>query len=55
MEKRLEWLEDADKTMKASLEANPVATKAKVDDLRDKLKDMENRSRRNNLRFVRVY
>lgn len=54
VEKRMEWLEDADKKMRASLEANRLATKAEVEDLRDKLDDLENRSRRNNLRFVGV-
>lgn len=54
VEKRVEWLEDTEKQMKAKLEANPIATKSEVDELRDKLEDMENRSRRNNLRFVGV-
>ncbi len=54
VEKRVEWLEDTDKNMKASLEASPIATKAEVDDLRDKLEDLENRSRRNNAQLVGV-
>ena len=54
VEKRVEWLEDADKERQESLEANPFATRAEVDDLRDKLEDMENRNRRNNLRVVGV-
>ncbi|KAM7388786.1 hypothetical protein PAMP_024936 [Pampus punctatissimus] len=54
VEKRVEWLEDSDKELKASLEASPLATKAELESLSDKLEDMENRNRRNNLRFVGV-
>ncbi|KAF7645684.1 hypothetical protein LDENG_00200020 [Lucifuga dentata] len=54
VEKRVEWLEDADKSLKASWEANPVATKAEVDVLHDRLEEMENRNRRNNLQLVGI-
>ena len=54
VEKRVEWLEDADKERQESLEANPIATRVEVDDLCDKLKDMENRNRHNNLQVVGV-
>ena len=54
MEKRLEWLEDSDKKLKASLEDSLLATKAELEDLRDKLEDMENRNRRNNLQIVDI-
>lgn len=45
---RLDFLEDANKAM----EADPPATKSEVERLRQKIDDLENRSRRNNLRFV---
>ena len=54
MEKRVERLEDSDKKPKASREASPLATKAELVDLRDKLEDMENRNKWNNLRFVDI-
>uniref|UniRef100_A0A667XSU8 L1 transposable element RRM domain-containing protein n=1 Tax=Myripristis murdjan TaxID=586833 RepID=A0A667XSU8_9TELE len=47
-ESRLDFLEDAHK----ALEATPPATKSEVEMLRQKVDDLENRSRRNNLRFV---
>ena len=40
--------------MEVSLEANPAATEAETEDLRDKLEDMENRNRRNTLQFVGI-
>lgn len=48
VESRIDFLEDANKT----LEENPPATKSEVELLRQKLDDLENRNRRNNLRFV---
>ena len=48
VEGRLDFLEDANK----SLVNNPPATKTEVEQLRRKIDDLENRSRRNNLRFV---
>ena len=47
-ESRLDFLEDANR----ALEANPPATQSEVETLRQKVDDLENRSRRNNLRFV---
>ena len=47
-EARLDFLEDAHKV----LETDPPATKTEVEQLRRKIDDLENRSRRNNLRFV---
>lgn len=47
-EARIAFLEDAN----VALEANPPATRAEVEDLLLKLDDLENRSRRNNLRFI---
>lgn len=48
VESRIDFLEDANR----ALEANPPATQSEVEILRQKLDDLENRSRRNNLRFV---
>lgn len=48
VEGRLGFLEDAHNQLKA----NPPATKAEVAALSGTLDDMEDRSRRNNLRFV---
>ena len=48
MEKRVEYLETTEQEWKA----NPPASKTDVGQIWDKLEDMENRSRRNNVRFV---
>uniref|UniRef100_A0A087X3W3 L1 transposable element RRM domain-containing protein n=1 Tax=Poecilia formosa TaxID=48698 RepID=A0A087X3W3_POEFO len=48
MEDHLCFLEDA----REKQEANPMASSAEVEILRQKLDDMENRERRNNLRFL---
>lgn len=48
VESRIDFLEDAHQ----ALETNPPATQTEVEILRQKLDDLENRSRRNNLRFV---
>lgn len=48
VESRIRFLEDATE----SLKANPTATAAEVEVLRQKLDDIENRERRNNLRFI---
>ncbi|RXN19406.1 liprin-beta-2-like isoform X2 [Labeo rohita] len=50
VEKRVEFLEGAEKELKA----NPPATKLELDQLWDKVEDMENRSRRNNIRIVGI-
>ena len=54
VDKRVEWLDDSNKKVKASQEASPLATKAELEDFRYKLEDMENRNRQNNLRFVGI-
>ena len=48
VEKRMEYLETAEKEW----QANPPASKTEVRQIWEKLEDMENRSRRNNVRFV---
>lgn len=48
MEKRMEYLERAEQEW----QANPPASKTEVGQIWDKLEDMENRSRRNNVRFI---
>lgn len=48
VEARLSFLEDANQ----ALQQKPPATKDEVQQLREKLDDIENRERRNNLRFV---
>lgn len=48
MERRIEYLESVDK----DLQANPLANKKDVEAIWEKLEDMENRSRRNNVRFI---
>lgn len=48
VEKRVEYLEMTEKDW----QANPPASKTDVGQIWDKLEDMENRSRRNNVRFV---
>lgn len=48
VEKRVEYLEVAEQEW----QANPPASKTDVGQIWDKLEDMENRSRRNNVRFV---
>ncbi|KAL1264203.1 hypothetical protein QQF64_004558 [Cirrhinus molitorella] len=50
VEARVEFLEAYDR----DLQSNPPARKDEIDVLRDKLMDMEDRSRRNNLRFVGI-
>lgn len=50
----MEWLGDANKQLKATLESNPLPTKAEVDELRDKLENMENWDRLNNIRVVGI-
>lgn len=48
MENRLGFLEDEQERLKA----NPAATSTEVETLRQKVDDIENRERRNNLCFV---
>ncbi|KAK7922048.1 hypothetical protein WMY93_008950 [Mugilogobius chulae] len=48
VESRIAFLEDAN----TALEVNPPASRSEVENLLSKLDDLENRSRRNNLRFV---
>ena len=48
VEKRVEYLEAGE----AEREANPLATKTDIQLLWEKIEDMENRSRRNNVRFI---
>lgn len=48
VEPRIDFLKDANK----ALEENPPATKSEVEVLRQKLDDLENRIRQNNLRFI---
>lgn len=50
VEKRVEFLEEKEKDWQANL----PATKCDLDQLREKVEDMENRSRRNNLRFIGI-
>lgn len=50
VEKRVEFLEGSEKELKA----NPPASKVELDQLWDKIEDMENRSRRNNIRIVGI-
>lgn len=52
IEKRVECLEDLDKERKEAMEANPVATKAEVEELWDEFEDLENHNSHNNLQFV---
>uniref|UniRef100_A0A3B3BLU5 L1 transposable element RRM domain-containing protein n=1 Tax=Oryzias melastigma TaxID=30732 RepID=A0A3B3BLU5_ORYME len=47
-ESRIDFLEDANKAW----ESNPPATRTEVENLQQKIDDLENRSRRNNQRFV---
>lgn len=48
MERRVEYLE----TVEKGWQANPPASKKDVDSIWEKLEDMENRTRRNNVRFI---
>lgn len=48
VESRIAFLEDAN----TALEANPPASRSEVEDLILKVDELENRSRRNNLRFI---
>lgn len=50
VEGRLGFLEESD----SHLKANPPATKTELESLREKVDDMEDRNRRNNLRFVGI-
>lgn len=50
VEKRVEYLETTEKEW----QANPPASKMDVERLWEKLDDMENRSRRNNVRFIGI-
>lgn len=50
VEKRVEFLEGAER----ELQANPPATKAELEQIWDKIEDMENRNRRNNIRIVGI-
>lgn len=50
VEARVDFLEANDR----DLQSNPPTRKAEIEVVRDKLMDMEDRSRRNNLRFVGI-
>ena len=52
VEDRVGLLEDANENQRRHLEENPPVTAKDLEALRNKLDDIENRNRRNNLRFV---
>ncbi|KAI4905592.1 hypothetical protein NFI96_000350, partial [Prochilodus magdalenae] len=54
VEKRVEFLEGTERELRENAIANPPATKSELDTLREKIEDMENRSRRNNVRIVGI-